>query len=34
MTLLNGVQTPYTYDLASQVTAISHELTALSQQIK
>lgn len=33
MTLPNGTQTTYTYDPASQVTAISHQLTALSQQI-
>ncbi|WP_413937141.1 RHS repeat-associated core domain-containing protein, partial [Nitrospira sp. BLG_1] len=33
MTLSNGTQTTYTYDPASQVTAISHQLTAVSQQI-
>ena len=33
MTLPNGTETTYTYDPASQVTAISHQLTALSQQI-
>jgi len=33
LTLPNGVQTTYQYDPASQVTAISHQLTAISQQI-
>ncbi|HRB17853.1 MAG TPA: RHS repeat-associated core domain-containing protein [Nitrospira sp.] len=33
LTLPNGIQTTYTYDPASQVTAISHQLTALSSQI-
>ncbi|MEK6762401.1 MAG: RHS repeat-associated core domain-containing protein [Nitrospirota bacterium] len=33
MMLPNGTQTTYTYDPASQVTAISHQLTALSSQI-
>jgi len=33
MTLPNGTSTTYQYDPASQVTAISHQLTAVSQQL-
>lgn len=33
LTLPNGVQTTYSYDAASQLSAVSHQLTALSQQI-
>ena len=33
MTLPNGTQTTYTYDASSQLTAVSHQLTDLSQQI-
>jgi len=33
MTLSNGTQTTYTYDAASQLSAVSHQLTALSQLI-
>jgi len=33
MTLPNGTQTTYTYDPASQVTNILHQLTATSTQI-
>ncbi|MDH5252396.1 MAG: hypothetical protein OEW25_03635, partial [Nitrospira sp.] len=33
MTLPNGTSTTYSYDASSQLTAVSHQLTALSQQI-
>jgi len=33
LTLPNGIQTTYTYDSASQVTNILHQLTATSSQI-
>ncbi|MDH4328689.1 MAG: hypothetical protein OEV77_09210 [Nitrospira sp.] len=33
MTLPNGTQTTYTYDASSQLTAVSHQLSALSSQI-